>query len=231
MNFFKRLFSQRKSTKGPFFEFNKNVISDPELWSADVKQTVENLTKIEKANLYQICDILQESIERHCQYILGTNYTLVKLKENQQYLFKSYFELTTLNWILITNYFKKNNARDEVGQALWWTIKYSFVGHDNLFRTSSFKTFENAFQKKGDTYFKLLNLYFKPRVNEVEVYQNLFEIIIDKPLTDKTSEVDMLGSFLMNFEDQEKMPNSLAFNKHLSQGIGNFSKKLNQIKL
>ena len=77
----------------------------------------------------------------------------------------------------------------------------------------------------------MLNLYFKPRVNETEVYQNLFEIIIDRPLTDKTNEFDMLRSFLTNFGDLKNMQNSLSFNKNLSQGIINFLKELNQIKL
>ena len=50
MNFFKRLFSSKKSTKGPFFEFQKSVISDPNLWSRDVEYTVEYLTDNEKNN-------------------------------------------------------------------------------------------------------------------------------------------------------------------------------------
>lgn len=231
MNFFKRLFSSKKSTKGPFFEFQKSVISDPNLWSRDVEYTVEYLTDNEKNNLYQICDIFQKSIVWHCKYILENKYTLEKFYENHEYLFKSYFELTTLNWILVTNYFKDNNVSDEFGQSLWWTIKYSFSGYDNLFIASSFKTFENAFQNREDFYAKMLNLYFKPRVNETEVYQNLFEIIIDRPLTDKTNEFDMLRSFLTNFGDLKNMQNSLSFNKNLSQGIINFLKELNQIKL
>ena len=215
-----------------YFDINKTVISNPLLWEREIQKIARNLTENEKKCLLKICDILQESIQLHCDYLFDTEYTFEKVQETDEYeyLFKSYFEIISLNWVLITNFFRLNNIRDEIRQMLWWTINFSFYGQEGIFRATSYKIFDNAFQSIQETYTALLNLYSNPRLNEAEVYQNFFELIIENPLSDETSKIEMMGSFLRNFGDLTKMQVSLDFNIHLAELINTFTEKLILIK-
>jgi hypothetical protein len=226
MNFLKRLFA--KQEKPPFFfEFQTCIISEPNFWSPEVQEVVDELTETERRKIIIITTLLQESIEWHSRYILNTRYTSNKLKDHPEYVFKSFFELTSLNWVLVTDYFRENEVRSEVGQALWWVIKYSFDGLDDiLFKAPSLNSFENAFRVGQETYSELLTQYFKPRVNETKKYADLFDKIVDDPLADSGG-LDFLKSFSMNFD---KMPDIMLFHKHFSEGMNKFTNKLYQIK-
>ncbi len=219
MNFLKKLFTKQERTPF-FFEFQACIISEPNFWSPEVQAVVDKLTETERLKIIIITSLLQVSIEWHSQYIVNTKYACNKLEDYPEYIFKSFFELTSLNWVLVTNYFRENKIRSEVGQALWWVIKYSFDGLDDLlFTAPSLNSFENAFQAGQEKYEELLAQYFKPRLNETKVYSDLFDKIVDNPLVEDSDGLDFLKSFSMNFD---KMPDVLFFHKHFSEGIRKF---------
>ena len=230
MNILKRFFSKNSSKDNAYFEIQKSVITDPEIWSQDVIDLEIFLTDTEKIQLLKLCNALQQNIEWHSRYLFNNNYTVDKLRHNNEYHIMSYFELVTFNWVLISNFFKKKSVENEVEKIMLLTIYYSFSGYKNLFKTFSFKSFKTAFDEKTQIHVHLCNLYFNPRQNETEVYQNLFEIIIERPMSENRSDADMNISFLSNFGDLDKMPYSLGFNKHFSEGVTNFIKQLKALK-
>ncbi|MBC7473414.1 MAG: hypothetical protein H7263_03930 [Candidatus Sericytochromatia bacterium] len=230
MKFLKRILVKSKFKNLPF-TFNTDIISDPNLWNEDIIKTLDSLDSKENHILFNACSFIQEGIILHHKYIMQNNYTLEKLSKDPRYIFKSCFEITILHWILLTQYFKENNIKFEVGYSVCYVIEFSFSNIESLFVNSPFKTFENAFKVKSNTYLNLLNQYFNPRINEIGIYQDLFKTIIEIPMTAEMSEDEKLLYSIRSLTELDNLSYSLDFHNYLSNRIGNFLGNLDLIKV
>jgi hypothetical protein len=224
MNFLKRFLLRSTFKKQTAFHFQRTIITGPNIYTKEVGILIKNLTESEKICLYLICDLMEEGIDIHRSYMLKSDFSLEKFLENEMYPFYSYFELTCIYWVVVTNFLKENNVRDEVGQLFYRLIEISFdtIYGYKFFKVSPFKSFENAIKSRQKIYVVLLNRFFKPRMNEISVYKNLFQIIIEMPLCEVNFDTDFFGG-------QGSLSDVIFYNKIFTHQINNFSNKLKEI--
>lgn len=227
MSFLRKFFS-RDNIPDRVFEMSTNVVTDSVRFSTIVQDAVNRLTESERASIIRICIILDEHINWHRTYLVLSKDTPLQSGKNYNFWLQSYFEFMVLNWVIIVNHFEKYSVRAETGNVLYYILKDTFSYYENLFTSSPFKTFDNAFQQRQAVHSKLLTNYFSLREDKIEAYQNLSEMLIGNPLSYVASDDDdmVLASFSYGREPHEQAGTVLDFNSHFLKGSTKFMKQL-----
>ncbi len=187
--------------------------------------------KKEISKLKKLSDAIQSMIDRHFDYLISDQYTLMKLQTDINYLFKSYFELTMFLWSITEKYLKSKNVKKEVIDLLWWTLNHSFDIYIKSFPNTPYYGFKKAFESRIEIYSSISKSYFDKERTDLQILQWLFELIIDRPFSTNVSELDLITTFISNFGDLDKMPYSLSFNQWLYQGAIGYNKTLHSLQL
>lgn len=208
-----------------YFEILKIGISVPEV-DPENAALVSSLQDDEKAYILALCDVIQNSIDIHCEYLLGMENCFRKIYDDPYFLFESCFELVVLKWCLIIDYFAQKGIKDYIGQVLCLTIEFSFSVHKVIFQRKSFNTFSNAFISRQEFYTEILPRYFHPNENQTGVNHELYISIIEKPLAESETELEVFSYKLANYQEIDFLSKSFHFTSYLTKTINFFMKIL-----
>lgn len=233
-----RLFKRLLGRKNIYFKITEDVITWPEGWTPEIVTLVGGLSEDEKNTLIKICKLLQRHLEHHFDFWIKTDFIRTMWEEDSSLLFKSYFELLMIDWIIITHEFGKKRVRADVGQTLWWVIHYSLIGYSKvLFSSKTFKTYELAFESRRKLYPNILASYFSEDKAENDIaYQNIYTLVIANPMTNDITNLEnetlghsLIGGKLDFVNWRQNMVRTISFNRNFSKGIGSLHKELNKL--
>lgn len=231
MSFFKRFFGKRDF----FFEIQESIITDPNGWSKEAEDLVYTLSQKEKDLLIKLCKILQKQMEYHYDFWIATDFTKEKFRNDTTFIYKSFFELLMIDFILICNSFQKKHIKDEIGQTLFLIIRDSLVVpyKQFLFSKDTFNNYEEAFSDRNILYQKRLTDYFSADTNKYSgASRFLFAILIHRPLS---NEADKFGfsnknsNGLINLDFLESSSQEYYFELYFSKQINKFIKEINNV--
>lgn len=234
MSIFKRLLGK----KNIYFKIVEEIITSPENWDQEALDLVEALTKEEKETIIRICKLLHKHLEHHFDFWTKNGFAREMIKNDISLLYKSYFELLMIDWILISNNFKKKQIRYEVGKTLFKILYYSLNAYSkSLFSQNTFRTYELAFENRSKLYPKILTSYFSGNKSKSDIaLQNIYTLVVANPLTNDISNLDyespghsIIGGTLDYLNWEQNMRKTISFIKNFSSGINIFSNGLEKI--
>lgn len=213
---FRLTFNKKKA----ILKIQKSVVESPGLWSVITENLCDSLDEIQKMRLIKICDILQESIDRHLKYLYKNKISQAQLLDNFFYAFRSYYELTVFYASIIIKYLRDTRNEEKVIDMLKQVLLFTFdafqirhEGEFGLFHHLSSVRGMSAFDQRIEMYNNFAKLYFSPRENEVEVYCALYDFLIVNPLKKESYSFNDFDCFstVMTFQFDEGLPLFLEY--------------------
>ncbi len=234
MIFFDKIFKKKKVG----LRIIDDTIKFPRSWGKQINLLVQSLSEKELNQLLNICKIIDKHLEHHYKFWRKNEIAKSNMKADPILLYKSQFELLMIDWVLLTQKFKKNEIREEFGQTLWWVIHYSVnIYSSALFNNSTYKTYNEAFANRQELYFEIVSSYFgyNRDYSKETAFQNLYTLLIAYPLTNNISNLkdEMIGIKLevqfLSFNGFDNTVNAITFINSFQKGINTFSEKIDQV--
>lgn len=219
-------FKRKKLSKLTEFQTSE-ILENTEYFDNKLLLTMARISENDRKRIEKTSDEFEKHLESLFEFWTKNDFTLKALKESNLLFLKSYTESMVVIWMLLINYFAKEEIRDEsIEKVLFYSICLKFESYGkHLFNEGSFYSFKSLLENRSKIYPEILKNFFKPRDFESESYNKLFYLIIENPtIKEPEFELDFL-----KWGEIDRMTHTNNFISIYSKSINEYSNKISEI--